>query len=176
MPELAAPAAAVAALLRQRGETLAVSESSTGGLLSATLLAVPGASAYFLGGGVVYTLASRDALLGVDLDEHPGVRSASEPYARLCARAIRDRLGATWGLAETGAAGPTGNRHGDAAGHTCIAVVGPGGEHSETLETGLADREENMRRFTRHALTVFETVLRQHDESRDELRQREGPT
>jgi nicotinamide mononucleotide (NMN) deamidase PncC len=87
------------------------------------------------------------------------VRSSSEPYAVLCARAICDRLGATWGLAETGAAGPSGNRYGDAAGHTCIAVVGPSGEHSETLETGLDDREENMWRFTRRALAVLDAAL-----------------
>ena len=165
MPSLAATADTIAALLKQRGETLAVSESSTGGLLSASLLAVPGASAYFLGGGVVYTLASRTVLLGIDLDDHPGVRSASEPYALLCAHAIRDRLGATWGLAETGAAGPSGNRYGDDAGHTCIALVGPGGEHSETLETGLDDREENMWRFTRHALAMFEAALQRQGAS-----------
>ena len=157
----------IATYLKERGETLAVSESSTGGLLSAALLAVPGASAYFLGGGVVYTLASRDALLNIELDKHPGVRSSSEPYALLCARAIRDRLGATWGLAETGAAGPSGNRYGDAAGHTCIAVVGPNGEHSETLETGSDDREANMWRFTRQALSVFHDAVQRQASSSD---------
>ena len=147
-------------LLKQRGETVAVSESSSGGLVAAALLSMPGASAYFIGGGVIYTATAREVLLGVDLADHPGVRSSSESYALLGAHAIRDRLGTTWGLAETGAAGPTGNRYGDAAGHTCIAVTGPA-EHTETLETRMADREENMWRFARRTLEVLEMVLRE---------------
>ena len=165
MDDLAAGARRIAELLVEHGETVAVSESSAGGLVSAALLAVPGASAYFLAGGVVYTRPARDALLAIDRDALTGVRSASEPYARLCAEAIRDRVGATWGLSETGAAGPRGNGYGDAPGHTCIAVMGPGGVHSETLETGIADREENMWRFSRHTLSVLEAALvREHGE------------
>ena len=152
-------AEAIGALLKQRKETVAVSESSTGGLVSAALLSVPGALAYFMGGGVVYTLAARTAILGLDLAEHPGVRSASEPYVRLAAAKIRDKLGTTWGLAEAGASGPTGNRYGDAAGHTCFAVVGPV-ERVFTLVTGLADREENMWRFARQALAILEQAVR----------------
>lgn len=146
-------------LLKARGETVAVSESSSAGLVCAALLAVPGASAYFLGGGAVYTQVARERLLAIDLADHPGVRSSSEPYAQLAATAIRDRLGATWGVAETGAAGPTGNRYGDAAGHTCIAVVGPV-ERVFTLETASADREANMWAFARRTLEVFEEALR----------------
>ncbi len=159
MPDLFPMAESIGALLKERGETVAVSESSTGGLVAAALLAVPGASAYFVGGGVVYTQTSRDVLLHINLDDHPGVRSSSEPYALLAATAIRDRLGTTWGLSETGASGPTGNRYGDAAGHTCIAVTGPV-EHVETLETGLDDREANMWRFAQHTLEVFERTVR----------------
>lgn len=159
MPDLLPMAESIGALLKERGETVAVSESSTGGLVAAALLAVPGASAYFVGGGVVYTQTSRDVLLQINLDDHPGVRSSSEPYALLAATAIRDRLGTTWGLSETGASGPTGNRYGDAAGHTCIAVTGPA-EHTETLETGLNDREANMWRFAQHTLAVFERTVR----------------
>jgi PncC family amidohydrolase len=149
----------VGALLKQRGETVAVSESSSGGLVSAALLAVPGASAYFLGGGVIYTHKAREVLLEIDFDDHPGVRSSSEPYAALAAAAIRARLGTTWGLAETGAAGPTGNSYGDAAGHTCIAVAGPLARRF-TLETGARNREANMWRFAEAALTEFEAALR----------------
>lgn len=149
----------VGALLKQRGETVAISESSSGGLVSAALLAVPGASAYFLGGGVVYTHKAREVLLEVDFAEHPGVRSSSEPYAALAAAAIRGRLGATWGVAETGAAGPTGNSYGDAAGHTCIAVDGPLARRL-TLETGARNREANMWRFAEAALAEFEAALR----------------
>ena len=125
MPTLASMAEAVGALLQARGETIAVSESSTGGLIAAALLAVPGASAYFIGGGVLYTHQAREALLQVRLTDHPGMRASTEPYALLCATAVRERLGATWGIGETGAAGPSGNRYGDPPGHSCIAVAGP---------------------------------------------------
>ena len=158
MDELSARADSIAALLKQRGETVAVAETTSGGLVSAALLAVPGASAYYMGGTVTYTGTARDALLAIDLEAHPGVRSSSEPYARLLAAALRERLGTTWGIGETGAAGPVGNPYGDAAGHTCIAIAGPV-EHSETLETGLDERERNMWLFAQRTLEVFEGVL-----------------
>jgi nicotinamide-nucleotide amidase len=159
MKNLSYMAGAVGALLKERGDTVAVAESSTGGLVSAALLAVPGASAYFVGGGVIYTVTARAGLLGINMDEHPGMRASTEPYALLAAKSMQDRLGTVWGLSETGAAGPTGNRYGDDAGHTCIAVVGPA-EFSTTLETGKADREENMWAFAEESLRVFEEVLR----------------
>jgi PncC family amidohydrolase len=158
--ELGAMAASLGALLKERKETVAVSESSTGGLVSAALLAVPGASAYFMGGGVIYTQGARRALLRVPDEAMSGIRSSSEPYAILKARAIRQLLGTTWGLSETGAAGPTGNRYGDKAGHSCMAVVGPGVERAITLETGDGDREQNMWAFARAALTLLEDALR----------------
>ena len=148
----------IAGLLIARRETIAVSESSAGGLVSAALLAVPGASRYFLGGGVIYTAPSREGLLGITPQEMAGIRSASEPYAELCARTIRAKLGATWGLAETGAAGPAGNRYGDAAGHACFAVSGPK-EAVRTLETGLADRAANMNRFAVEALVTLKDAI-----------------
>ena len=114
----------IAQRLIARRETIAIAESSTGGLVSAALLAVPGASAYFLGGAVVYTKASRAALLGIGDAEMQGLRPATEAYALLLARRMRERHGAVWGFGETGATGPTGNRYGDPAGHTCIAVAG----------------------------------------------------
>ncbi len=159
MKTLAGMAEAVGKLLKERQETVAVSESSTGGIVSAALLAVPGASAYFMGGGIIYTQAARETLLGIDFDDHPGVRSASEAYAQLAAAAIRDRLGTTWGVSETGAAGPSGNRYGDAAGHSCIAVAGPSARVL-TIETGSADREANMWVFAERTLELFAEVLR----------------
>lgn len=159
MSELAALASPVAKLLVQRKETVAVAESSAGGLISAALLAVPGASAYFLGGGVVYTQAARRGLLRVPDDAVTGIRSSTEAYALVKARAVRELLGTTWGLAETGASGPTGNRYGDAAGHACIAVAGPV-ERAITLETGHGDREKNMWAFARTALELLESVIR----------------
>ncbi|MCP5155286.1 MAG: CinA family protein [Ectothiorhodospiraceae bacterium] len=150
--------AAVGAALRARGETIAVAESSSGGLVSAALLAVPGASAFYLGGGVVYTGAARAALLDLPAVLPPETRSASEPYALLAARTVRARLGADWGLAETGAAGPTGNRYGDDAGHACIAVAGPV-EMVVTIETRSAAREPNMWAFARGALELLARAL-----------------
>src|SRR5689334_2070561 len=113
----------VGALLKERKQTIAVAESSAGGLISAALLSVPGASAYFLAGGVIYTHDARRALLGVPDEALTGIRASTEEYALRLARAVRERLGTTWGLSETGAAGPTGNRYGDAAGHACVAVA-----------------------------------------------------
>jgi nicotinamide-nucleotide amidase len=159
MPELASLAASLGALLKERKETIGVAESSTGGLISAALLAVPGASAYFLGGGVIYTQAARRALLQLPDASLQGVRASTEAYALLKARAIRQLLGTTWGLAETGASGPTGNRYGDAPGHSCVAVVGPL-ERVITVETGHGDRERNMWTFAKAALDLLETALR----------------
>ena len=144
--------------LTTRGETLAVSESSAGGLISAALLSIPGASAYFVGGGVIYTGAAREALLGITAADMQGIRSATEPMARLLAQTVRAKLGTVWGLAETGATGPSGNRYGDAAGHCCLAVYGPR-EASRTLETGSADRAANMAAFANAAMALLEECL-----------------
>ena len=159
MDPLSQPALAVAAELAARHETIAVAESSAGGLISAALLAVPGASAYFVGGGVLYTGTAREQLLGVSKEEMRGLRPATEAYAKLSARRVRERLGTTWGLAETGATGPSGNRYGDAAGHACIALSGPV-ELALTLETGSAEREANMWAFARRALELLSEALR----------------
>jgi nicotinamide-nucleotide amidase len=157
MQELIPRAEKVARLLKERKETIAVVESSTGGLLSAALLSLPGASAYFLGGAVLYTQAARNALLGIG--ELPsGMRASTEAYALYAARIARERFNASWALCETGASGPTGNRYGDAPGHTCIAVVGKV-ERSMTLETGMIDRVSNMRTFSETALDLLVKVL-----------------
>src|SRR5437867_961422 len=158
MNELTTLAETLGTLLKARKETIAVAESSAGGLISAALLAVPGASAYFLGGGVIYTQAARRGLLRLSDESVRGIRSSTEAYALLKARTIRELVGATWGLAETGASGPTGNRYGDAAGHACLAVVGPV-ERATTLETGHGDRTLNMRVFTRAALELLAAAL-----------------
>ena len=139
MQDLIARAEQAALLLKERRETITVAESSTGGLISAALLAVPGASAYFLGGAVVYTQKARTALMDMPDIKPLGMRASTEAYAQFMGGLARDRFAATWALAETGASGPTGNRYGDAAGHTCIAVVGPAGR-AITLETGSSDR------------------------------------
>ena len=149
----------IAKILIERGETVAVGESSAGGLISASLLAVSGASKYFMGGGVIYTHRARKRLVKIDFKDHPGVRSSSEPYASLLAGSVRELLTATWGLAETGTAGPTGNSYGDDAGHTCVAVAGPVTD-VRTLETASSDREANMWAFTDDALDLLIDCLK----------------
>ncbi len=159
MDRLTEMAGGLGALLTARGTTVAVAESSAGGLISAALLAVPGASAYYAGGAVIYTRASRRALLGLP-EEVVTMRAATEDYALIVARALCERLDATWGICETGASGPTGNRYGDAAGHACVAVAGPI-ERAVTLETGDGDRSANMWRFAAAALELLEAVVRE---------------
>ncbi|MGX1103516.1 MULTISPECIES: CinA family protein [Bradyrhizobium] len=160
MNALTSIAEQVAAKLIANKQTIAVAESSTGGLISASLLAVPGASAYFLGGGVIYTRDARRALMDISDDAMRGLRSSSEPYAQLLARQIRERLATDWGLSETGAAGPTGNRYGDAAGHSCMAVAGPR-QQVITLETASGDRQANMQAFAKAALELLMKNLAQ---------------
>ncbi|MFZ3311310.1 MAG: CinA family protein, partial [Xanthobacteraceae bacterium] len=135
-----------------------IAESSTGGLIAAALLAVPGASAYFLGGAVIYTKTARAALLAIGDAEMEGLRASTEAYARLLAKRMRERHGAVWGLGETGATGPTGNRYGDPAGHTCIAIAGPV-ERAVTLRTDSAERIANMEAFARRALALLVEVI-----------------
>jgi len=148
----------IAPLLVRSGASLAVAESSAGGLISAALLSVPGASAYVRGGDVIYTRDARCAF-GITAEAMAGMRSASEPYARLLAAHARARLGTTWAVAETGATGPSGNSYGDAAGHACIAVDGPV-PLSRVLATGSADRVANMHLFAAAALALLEKALR----------------
>jgi nicotinamide-nucleotide amidase len=155
MQELLPLAEKIGARLKARGETIAIAESSTGGLISAALLSVGGASTYFRGGGVIYTLQARQGLLEIPEPlPTPVQRASTEPYAKLLAETVRLRLDTTWGLGETGAAGPTGNRYGDAAGHSCIALAGPEAQ-AITLETASDDRIANMRAFARHALELL---------------------
>ena len=158
LPPLADLARRVADMLRARGETVAVAESSAGGLVSAALLAIPGASAYFLGGAVIYTKAARKALMGLTDADVTGMRAETEPYAKFIAGKVRDNHGATWGLGETGAAGPTGSRYGDSPGHVCVAVVGTTST-ARTIETGDTNRPANMDVFARQALLLFAEVL-----------------
>jgi len=144
--------------LAARGETIAVAESSAAGLISAALLSRAGASAYFLGGAVLYTRRSRRLLTALSADDLAGMRSSSPPYALLLARHQRTRFRASWGLAETGAAGPGGNAYGDPAGHTCLAVDGPA-VRERVLRTGRADRTGNMLAFAAAALELLAEAI-----------------
>jgi PncC family amidohydrolase len=144
----------IAERLKAGKQTIAIAESSTGGLISAALLAVPGASAYFMGGAVIYTMTARTTLLGIVDSDMAGFRASSEPYAALLATRVRERHETVWGLGETGAAGPTGNRYGDSAGHTCLAISGPVAR-TFTLETGSDDRRANMVAFAKRGLELL---------------------
>src|ERR1700738_2388058 len=154
MKDLVAIAEEIAARLIERRQTIAVAESSTGGLISAALLAVPGASAYFLGSAVVYTRDARRILMDIPDEAMKGIRSASEPYAKLLASQIRHRFSTDWGLSETGATGPPGHPRGAAAGHSGIGIAGPE-PSAMTLETGSADRLANMHVFAATALSYL---------------------
>jgi len=158
---LGAIAERVGALLRERGQTVAVVESSAGGLVSAALLAIPGASAYFRGGAVVYSRRAGRALLGLTAEDM-SLRGETEPYALLVAQRVRDNHHSGWGIAESGAAGPSGSPYGDPPGRVCLAVVGgpDAVSQSRTIETGGNDRPANMDLFARHLLALFEQVLR----------------
>src|ERR1700730_13813677 len=157
--ELLPHAERIAAKLKARGETISVAESSTAGLISAALLAIPGASAYFLGGAVVYTRQSRSELLAVSEQELTGITPSTRPSPCLPARKIRAKPATPWSVGETATAGPTGSRYGHAAGHSCIAVIGPNGERSITIETGNSERVDNMRAFSIAALDLLEKGL-----------------
>ena len=158
MENLLPIAARLGALLKERGETIAIAESSTGGLVSAALLAVPGASAYFLGGAIVYTRESRRTLLDIPDSAFAGIRGVTEPLALVLARGTLKRFAVTWSVAEVGAAGPTGNRYGDPAGHSCIAIAGAL-ERAITVETGSSDRVANKRAFAAAALDLLAQCL-----------------
>ena len=160
MKDLIARAQRIASLLKARAETIVIAESSTGGLVSAALLCVPGASAYFLGGAVVYTTTARKQFLEIGENTMAGMRASTQPYAILLANTARMRFGANWALGESGASGPAGNRYGDAPGHCCIAVTGPA-ERAITLETGQDDRAANMLAFSAAALDLLESALTQ---------------
>ncbi len=155
--DLTSVAREVGELLKERDQTVAVSESAAGGLISAALLSIPGSSAYFAGGGVIYTRAARRALLKFSKAQSE-MRGSTEEYALLAAQAIRERLGTTWGLAESGAAGPSGNRYGDNAGHACFAVAGPL-QRVMTIDTENDDRIVNMWAFAQAAIELLEESI-----------------
>ncbi len=147
----------IGTLLRERGETVAVAEGSAGGLISAALLSIPGASAYYVGGTVVYTAAASRAWMSGEVEVPTGMRGATEEFAGWLAESVRAKVASTWGLAEAGAAGPP-NPYGDPAGHSWLAVHGPRSA-TRNVRTGLDDRELNMVAFTAAALELFAEVL-----------------
>ena len=159
LAELHPQALRIAGLMRERGEKVAVADGATGGLLAASLLTVPGALDFFVGGGVVYSFRARDVLFALPREAYKGMRGASEDYAMLQARAIRDNFGTEWGLAESGSVGGSNHPSGATAGRSVAAVVGPAGEWTRLTDTGSDDRIANMESFTRAALALLEDAL-----------------
>ncbi len=160
MKELVSIAERIAEILKDRHDTVAVAESSSGGLIAAALLAIAGASNYFIGGSVTYTRKAMNELLGLGADSFGQMRGLTEPTALVLARGMRDRLSTTWAISEIGAAGPTGSRYGDAAGTSAIAVIGPV-ERALVVRTGSSDRVANMDAFARAALELLEAALKE---------------
>lgn len=157
MQDLLPIAERIGAILKSRGETIAVSESSTGGLMSAALLSVPGASAYFLGGAVVYTKKAREVLIDLPAEviiEAKAEKPLSEAFVLLLSHTLRTQFASTWAIAEIGATGPTGSRYGDPAGTACLALAGPV-EKAVTIRTGVDDRVANMRAFAKAGLDLL---------------------
>ncbi len=160
LEELHPQALRIANALRDRGEKIAVADGATGGLIAASLLTVPGALDFFVGGGVVYSFRARDVLFDLPREAYKGMRGASEDYALLQARAIRENFHAEWGIAESGSVGGSTHPSGAPAGRSCAAVVGPDGfEFVRVTETGSDDRIANMQAFTRAALQALEDAL-----------------
>ena len=157
-PELEALARSIGTMLKERKETVTVAEGSAGGLISATLLSIPGASAYYLGGAVIYTFKANKAIFEGAIPTPEGMRGATEVFAQYLARSASVKIGSTWALGEAGAAGPP-NRYGDPAGHAWFAVAGPV-EATRNITTGLDDRVENMVAFTTAALTLLDETIR----------------
>ena len=161
MQDLIVLAAKIADVLKKRRETVGVAESSSGGLISSALLAIPGASSYYLGGAVVYTLQSRRALLDLPDSAFAGLRGLSEELALVLARGARQRFATTWAISEIGAAGPTGSRYGDPPGTSCLGIAGPA-ERALIIRTGNSDRVANMRAFAAKALDLLSECLAAH--------------
>jgi PncC family amidohydrolase len=143
-----------------RRETVSVAESSAGGLISAALVAVPGASRFYRGGVVFYTLGGLRALLGDATDLPLPGRGACEEMARFLAPAAKAKLQADWAIGESGASGPDGNPYGDPPGHAWVSCAGPGGlVRAENVLTGDADRAANMEVFAARALAQLAAAL-----------------
>jgi nicotinamide-nucleotide amidase len=149
---------AVLAGLKARGESLAVAESMTGGLLAARLSAIPGASEAFLGGATVYSAAAKAALLGLEAGRLAQDGTVSEATSRALAESVRTKLAATWGLGLTGNAGP--GAEGEApVGTVFIALAGPGGTVCQAYNLP-GDRADVQLRSTAWALDLLRRAIR----------------
>ena len=158
MKELSKLCEPIADRLKANKQTISVSESSTGGLISAALLSIPGASAYYKGGSVIYTLASRKIFLNLSQQDVEGLEPMTESMALRFAEKTKEVLDSDWAIAELGIAGPTGSPYGVDPGTSVVAISGPS-DNFVRIETGNTDRESNMMDFTKSALHLLSRTL-----------------
>ena len=158
MKELSKLCEPIADRLKANKQTISVSESSTGGLISAALLSISGASAYYKGGSVIYTLASRKIFLNLSKQDVEGLEPMTESMALRFAEKTKEVLDSDWAIAELGIAGPTGSPYGVDPGTSVVAISGPS-DNFVRIETGNTDRESNMMDFTKSALQLLSRTL-----------------
>ena len=158
MKELSKLCEPIADRLKANKQTISVSEPSTGGLISAALLSIPGPSAYYKGGSVIYTLASRKIFLNLSKQDVEGLEPMTESMALRFAEKTKEVLDSDWAIAELGIAGPTGSPYGVDPGTSVVAISGPS-DNFVRIETGNRDRESNMMDFTKSALQLLSRTL-----------------
>ena len=154
----------IASMLIERSEKITVAESTAGGLISAALLSFPGASQYYAGGGVVYTLNSRIKIAGVSPEEYENYRGTTEELLASLVKSMRLKIGADWCIGESGIAGPAGGRSNHTKGRTVIGISGPI-NRTTTIETETLDREANMVEFTTESLIFLRDIINESNDS-----------
>jgi nicotinamide-nucleotide amidase len=148
-------------LLTAMGKTVAVAESLTGGLVTAALTSVPGASVVVRGGVIAYATELKAALLGVPADLLARQGAVDPDVAAAMAGGVRQRLGATYGAATTGVAGP-GPAEGKPQGTVFVAVDGPGGPAGAGLQLD-GDRQQVREGSVLSVLSLLVSALREDD-------------
>ncbi|KAL4745495.1 hypothetical protein BDW72DRAFT_186595 [Aspergillus terricola var. indicus] len=159
-PSLQPLAQEVVELLKARRETLSVAETAAGGLISACLLSVPGASAVYKGGLTVYTLESRLAFAGWTQVDREKYRGPTTEIVGQMADHTRRTLESTYAVSESGTAGPTGGTtRNRTPGYVAVAVSTANGNQTREVETGSSDRAQNMVAFARESLQLLKEVI-----------------
>ncbi len=155
----------IAAILTAAHETLSVAESSAGGLISACLLSIPGASSFFVGSSVLYSYRIREEIVGMGKEEHRIYGGSTPELILEVALRFRERIGTDWVIGEGGAAGPSKSPYGHNAGYTALAIAGPI-SRAKSIETGRSDRIENMAEFSTALLSFFLDVLKERESAK----------
>jgi len=147
-------------LLRSRNETVSIAETASGGLISATILSIPGTSKLFRGGLTLYTLESRVAFAGWTPAHIENYRGPTPEVVAGLAENVRGTLKSTWTVSESGTAGPTGgNTKNRTPGYVALAVASEAGTLTREVETGHEVRERNMVDFAIAALQLLKDAI-----------------